>query len=176
MTLSVFTNQTFTHLLEIFFWMLGAFLIGLYFGKKFYAQKENPTIDFDQEYEDLQIKDDISQIRATKTFERGGKTSIQTVILDEDITPTQKDPNIENGLNFSRFGEGNENNKSDLKLIKGIGAGIEEKLNSIGIYNFQQISKFTAEDIEKVTELTKFFPGRIDRDNWVGQAKELLKQ
>ena len=173
MTSSVFTNQTFTHLLEIFFWMLGAFLIGLYFGRLFFTKKENDTIHFDEDYE---LKGDDSQIKATKTFERGGKeTAFKTVILEEDYEPKLKKPTIKNDLNLNSFGEGSKTNKSNLQLIKGIGAGIEQKLNGIGIYNFQQISNFTAKDIEKVTELTTFFPGRIERDNWVQQAKELLK-
>jgi predicted flap endonuclease-1-like 5' DNA nuclease len=27
-----------------------------------------------------------------------------------------------------------------------------------------------------VTEAIEFFPGRIERDNWVGQARELLEE
>ncbi len=63
--------------------------------------------------------------------------------------------------------------KDDLKAIDGIGSFIEEKLNKIGIYTFEQISYFDDEIIEKVTEAIQFFPGRIKRDNWVGQSKAL---
>jgi len=61
-----------------------------------------------------------------------------------------------------------------LKLISGIGPFIEEKLNGIGIYTFDQISRFTKEDIDTVTELIKFFPGRIERDNWTDQANFVI--
>ncbi len=60
--------------------------------------------------------------------------------------------------------------KDDLTLIKGIGSFIEQKLNGLGIYTFEQISRFDADLIEKVTAATEFFPGRIERDDWVGQA------
>mgnify|MGYP003748200067 FL=1 len=47
-------------------------------------------------------------------------------------------------------------------------------INDIGIYNYEQLSKLNTEDIQKITELIDFFPGRIERDNWVSQA-QLLK-
>ena len=63
--------------------------------------------------------------------------------------------------------------KDDLKKINGIGPFIETKLNEIGIYTFKQISQFDEELIEQVTDAIQFFPGRINRDDWVGQAKRL---
>lgn len=76
-------------------------------------------------------------------------------------------------LNFDSFGKAEASQKDDLKKISGVGPFIEEKLNSIGIYTFDQISKFTLEDINTVTELIEFFPGRIERDGWTKQAKDL---
>lgn len=67
-------------------------------------------------------------------------------------------------------------NKNDLTAIKGIGPFIEGKLNEIGIYTFEQVSKFDKDFIQMVTEAIQFFPGRIKRDNWVGQAKKLHKK
>ncbi len=64
--------------------------------------------------------------------------------------------------------------RNDLTLIKGIGPFIEKRLNMIGIYTYHQISEFTPEIIEHVTKAIEFFPNRILRDNWVGQAKKLL--
>ncbi len=63
--------------------------------------------------------------------------------------------------------------KDDLKVIKGIGPGIERKLNQQGIYSYRQISDFTPEFIKKISEAILFFPGRIDRDRWVEQASKL---
>ncbi len=63
--------------------------------------------------------------------------------------------------------------KDDLKQIHGVGPFIEKKLNNLGIYTFEQISDFNIETINKVTDAIEFFPGRIERDNWVKQAKEL---
>lgn len=63
--------------------------------------------------------------------------------------------------------------KDDLTKISGVGPFIEKKLNGLGIYTFEQISEFTPDTIEKVTKAIEFFPGRIQRDNWVKQAEEL---
>ncbi len=63
-----------------------------------------------------------------------------------------------------------EADKDDLKQIKGIGSFIEDKLNDLGIYTYEQICKWDEEMIETVTAAIAFFPGRIKRDDWVGQA------
>ena len=67
-----------------------------------------------------------------------------------------------------------EADKDDLTHIKGIGSFLEKKLNALGIYTYQQISRFDAELIDNVTTAIEFFPGRIERDDWVGQATSLM--
>ena len=62
----------------------------------------------------------------------------------------------------------------DLKKILGIGSVLEEKLNDAGVYHYSQIAEFSATDIENVnTHLN--FPGRIERDEWIPQAQDLMK-
>ncbi|MBW2938967.1 hypothetical protein KXJ69_12695 [Aureisphaera sp. CAU 1614] len=85
------------------------------------------------------------------------------------ITYTKNKPE----LNFENFGYGSKENKDDLTQINGIGPYIEQRLNEIGIYNYDQISRFKEEDIRILTELIDFFPGRIERDNWIAQAESL---
>ncbi len=64
--------------------------------------------------------------------------------------------------------------RDDLKQINGVGPFIEEKLNDLGIYTFEQISQLDEELIETLTNAIEFFPGRIERDDWVGQADRLF--
>jgi predicted flap endonuclease-1-like 5' DNA nuclease len=66
--------------------------------------------------------------------------------------------------------------KNDLKVISGVGPFIEEKLNNLGIFTYEQISLFDDEMEDSVTDAIEFFPGRVKRDGWVKQALELLKQ
>jgi len=62
----------------------------------------------------------------------------------------------------------------DLTRISGVGPVIVGKLEALGITTFQQVADFTADDITRIDgELN--FKGRIDRDEWVKQAKEFLK-
>lgn len=76
-------------------------------------------------------------------------------------------------LNFDRIGlAGHEHD--DLERIKGIGPFTVRKLNALGIYTFRQLASFTNEDIELVNDAIEFFPGRIRRDDWVGQARQIL--
>lgn len=63
--------------------------------------------------------------------------------------------------------------RDDLKLIFGIGPFIERKLAEIDITTYKQIADLSEEDIIRVGEYLNYFPGRIERDNWLSSAKEL---
>ncbi|WP_417767816.1 NADH-quinone oxidoreductase subunit E [Stappia sp.] len=60
----------------------------------------------------------------------------------------------------------------DLKRIKGVGPKIEGILNELGIYHFDQIAVWTEENKAWVDTRLKF-KGRIDREDWIAQAKVL---
>ncbi len=62
----------------------------------------------------------------------------------------------------------------DLKLISGVGPVLEGKLHALGITTYAQVAKFKKADIAKVDEVLNF-KGRIERDEWVKQAKALAK-
>jgi F-type H+-transporting ATPase subunit gamma len=54
--------------------------------------------------------------------------------------------------------------------IDGIGPVIERKLHEMGITTFKQIATWTPDEIARVGEQLNF-KGRIEREDWVGQAK-----
>lgn len=60
----------------------------------------------------------------------------------------------------------------DLKLIAGVGPKLEGVLNGLGIYHFDQIAGWAQKEIDWIDDYLNF-SGRIERDNWVGQAKAL---
>ena len=62
--------------------------------------------------------------------------------------------------------------KDNLTRIKGIGLKIEEMLNDIGIYHFDQIASWNAENIAWA-DSTLGFPGRAIREQWISQAQAL---
>ena len=64
--------------------------------------------------------------------------------------------------------------KDDLKLISGVGPVLEGKLNALGITKYSQIAAFKKADIARVDAVLNF-RGRIERDEWVKQAKALAR-
>ena len=76
----------------------------------------------------------------------------------------------------TKLGTPGADHVDDLKVISGIGPVMEKTLQSFGIQTWEQIADFNKGDIDKVTEAIDAFPGRIERDDWVGGAKKLLAQ
>ena len=64
--------------------------------------------------------------------------------------------------------------EDDLTRIKGIGPRIAELLNSMGVTRVAQIAVWSEADKARVDAKLKFH-GRIDREDWVGQAKTLMR-
>ena len=62
----------------------------------------------------------------------------------------------------------------DLSKISGVGPVLVQKLADLGITTFKQVAEFSADDIINIDEKLNF-KGRIERDDWVSQAKELMK-
>jgi predicted flap endonuclease-1-like 5' DNA nuclease len=78
-------------------------------------------------------------------------------------------------LDYNSFGVATEAEKDDLQMISGIGPFIEERLHALDIYTFLQISKFSEKDIETINNAIEYFSGRVERDEWVAQARELVR-
>ncbi len=60
----------------------------------------------------------------------------------------------------------------DLKLLKGVGPKLEETLNELGFFHFDQVAAWTEAQVAWVDARLKF-KGRIERDGWIEQAKQL---
>jgi predicted flap endonuclease-1-like 5' DNA nuclease len=78
-------------------------------------------------------------------------------------------------IDFDTLGVATFDQKDDLQIIKGIGPFIAEKLYALGIYTFAQVGNMTPKIEEEVNKAIEFFPGRVKRDEWAKQAKELAK-
>ena len=63
----------------------------------------------------------------------------------------------------------------DLTQIKGVGEELVKKLNKLGVTKFEQVANWTDEDIANVDEVLSF-KGRIERENWADQARELMAE
>lgn len=60
----------------------------------------------------------------------------------------------------------------DLKKLSGVGPALEKKLHAAGVTTFAQIAAWTEEDVADFDEKLSF-KGRIEREGWIDQAKEL---
>lgn len=76
------------------------------------------------------------------------------------------------GLVYSRPPMMNDN----LQLISGIASKLEQQLNDFGVYTFQQIMLWNDNNIDEFSNLLDTFQDRIQRDDWVGQAKSLYEK
>lgn len=137
--------------------MLG-FIIGYVSRRNTVRQLENDLADTEQAVEDCQRMPRL-----------GTSGTEETTVLNRIATRAGE-------LNFDRIGRATAAEADDLKDIVGVGPFLEKKLHAIGIYTFRQIASFNRDDVEKVNDIIEFFPGRIERDNWVGQAAEFVKR
>jgi large subunit ribosomal protein L19 len=63
----------------------------------------------------------------------------------------------------------------DLTRIKGIDADLATRLRQLNCYKFEQIANLSDEDIANIDETLKL-DGRIERDNWIKQAQDLVAE
>jgi len=49
-------------------------------------------------------------------------------------------------------------------------------LNEIGIYTYEQISKMTKREYDIMDAMTGKSAGKAEKDDWAGQAKELMNK
>lgn len=60
----------------------------------------------------------------------------------------------------------------DLKKLSGVGPALEKKLIAAGVTSLKQVAAWTEADVTKIDEELSF-KGRIEREGWIAQAKEL---
>lgn len=60
----------------------------------------------------------------------------------------------------------------DLKVLSGVGPALEKKLHEAGVTTFAQIAGWSKADVAEMDEKLSF-KGRIEREGWIAQAKEL---
>jgi predicted flap endonuclease-1-like 5' DNA nuclease/phage shock protein A len=96
------------------------------------------------------------------------ETPAQIARKAEAIAKARRPDDQANLLTHAAFGEGD-----DLAQIVGVGPILTELLHDVGVFYFWQIAEWSDEDIDYVDEKLLHFKGRIQRDDWVGQARAL---
>jgi predicted flap endonuclease-1-like 5' DNA nuclease len=110
--------------------------------------------------------EDVRQAPAAKVTEAVRAAAAAATVAASQATSTQHPGARPQGIAAP------EGNADDLKLIKGVGPKNERISNALGIYHFRQIANWTPEEAIWVG-LHMAFPGRIEREHWIPQAKLL---
>jgi len=98
-------------------------------------------------------------------------SALNSMSMKSNSEPTRTGPSIgPKLLNRAEFGR-----KDKLQEITGIGPKLERTLNRLGVYYYWQIAAWDKRDIRAVDANLETFRGRIERDDWVRQAKRLRK-
>ena len=63
----------------------------------------------------------------------------------------------------------------DLQRIFGIGPVTERALNRLGITSYSQLAELDRREVEQIADALQIYPGRIERDDWVGNARRQLE-
>ncbi len=69
-----------------------------------------------------------------------------------------------------------EGKADDLKKIEGIGPALEKLCHELGIFHYDQIAGWGADEIAWMDGNLKGFKGRVTRDKWVAQAKIIVTE
>ncbi|MEY4927941.1 MAG: hypothetical protein RI894_2377 [Bacteroidota bacterium] len=128
------------------------------------TEKNGKNDDDDDDDNDVLFINDARTGKATvtttvtkmtvKTIAAAKKQDVRQLLEDRWLTTSPEDRDI-------------------LQRIVGIGPVLEQRLNDLGIYSFEQLGRLDDFLIEKVAEALDCPPQRIINDNWVGQAKIL---
>jgi len=164
--------------IEIILMLLGAGIIGYLTSWLYYKsiyEKKIKVIESERDGLNNQIEDlNGDKNNLLKSVSEKDKTIEHLEVEVKDLKALVHITKRRHMLNYNSFGTALEEEKEDLQMISGIGPFIEERLNALDIYTFKQISRFTPQDIETINDAIIYFSGRIDRDEWVAQAQELV--
>jgi predicted flap endonuclease-1-like 5' DNA nuclease len=92
----------------------------------------------------------------------------------EVVVPVETEEVIDDASKPTLFTETPTDGADKLSALKGIGPVLEKKLNELGVYTYAQIASWDSEqEVWIGTQMA--FPKRVTKEEWVKQAKELLK-
>ncbi|MEH6487031.1 hypothetical protein [Hyphomonas oceanitis] len=86
----------------------------------------------------------------------------------DPINEARREDDEANLLVEAAFGDAD-----DLERINGVGPMLCELLHEVGVFYFWQVAEWSPQDIEWVDGKLQHFKGRITRDRWVEQARDL---
>ena len=136
---------------QLLFWLLAVFVLGLVIGWWLHVKISS-----------------VPEIAEVKPMDKALRTS-----SDNDDKDNQADGNsVPYSWAPTILYAPPVEKRDDLKKISGIGNKLEQLLNDLGIYKYEQLANFNQQNIAWVNNRL-YFSGRIEREKWVEQAKLL---
>jgi predicted flap endonuclease-1-like 5' DNA nuclease len=165
---------------QIFLCLLAAFILGLIIGwllKRLACKKcEDELQQLRQQITTL--KNRKPELVQEQEQEQEPPAKIETLMSNEKIVTEikrdekesqQTDIDPADAFKPIFLSEPRNGKADDLKRIKGVGKVLEDTLNALGIFHFDQIADWSDDNVSWMDTFMKF-PGRIEREGWVDQA------
>jgi predicted flap endonuclease-1-like 5' DNA nuclease len=139
---------------------------------------------------DLSRKDTRVKSLESELDQLRGEMAFNAPVSAAPEAPTQDAPGLNLDQDFDGDGAVEPGNGGDaptlldgprdgtadeLQKINGIGPKIEALCHKMGVYHYDQIAVWTAEELAWVDANLEGFKGRASRDEWINQAKALAK-
>jgi large subunit ribosomal protein L21 len=129
----------------------------------------------------------LSTVRITEILVGGAKPSIKAAGVKTDAVveakpakataktaaPKAEDKTEAKAAAPKKAAKPDADFNDDIKLIGGVGPALEKKLNAAGVTSLTQIAAWKKADAAKFDEELDL-RGRVERDEWVAQAKDLV--
>ena len=151
---------------QIFLCLLAAFLLGLLLGWLLWSRRRETETVVTDDRALATARTRIQALEADLADCRAASASAAAPVAAASAS----------GAATGLFGAPAEKPIDDLKRISGIGPKIERQLAGIGVTTFRQIATFTPADVERVNDAIQVFQGRIEREDWIAQARDLHRE
>ncbi len=168
--------------MQIILCLLAAALIGGIIG---YLLGKISKCDSDDDYDKKDKLNDYSQdfIKEDEPLNKNNLEGINKITSATSVATVESSVFADNNTQHNALGQeiGVRPNSlqapingesDDLKEISGVGLKIEDTLQGLGIFNFQQIAQWSGDNIDWIENYLAF-KGRVKKEDWIGQAKLL---
>jgi len=107
------------------------------------------------------------KVRRAKLYYLRGLTGKRARITEKQRSQVKKEIEVSAEKNVDKI------STDDISLLSGVGAVLAKKLAAEGINSFKQIADWSADDVADY-DAKLDLKGRIEREEWIEQAKELM--
>ncbi len=157
---------------EIWVLLALAALVGLFAGWLIWGRRRVET-----RTETVTLTDTAAADRLRAELDACGKERTRlgerVAALEADLTASRAAATPGVATKPASLAAARDGKPDDLKLIKGVGPVLEQLCHKLGYFHFDQIAAWTASEIAWVDDNLEGFKGRVTRDEWVVQARDL---